>query len=850
MTPEELHGIILQRKIYSGLSAEEAKKRLETFGLNQGVEPKKKSFWLRAWHIATEPMMLLLIITGFVYLILSDLVEAIVVWLSVLPIMAMEFFQEKKTDEAIAVLDKMAVKHAKVYRDGKLEDLEIKFVAPGDLIYVTAGDQIAADGYLLRSFGLSLDESVLTGESLSVVKSELPGEVEKIKDENRLHQGTLVVQGEGYMLVEFTGLLTKYGKLGNILQKIEKMDTPLQKKIHQLIRFVAMIAFGVAVVVGLIIGYFNSWSEGVLGALTMAMSLIPEEFPVVFSVFLIMGMWRLAKKNALVREMVMVETLGSATVICSDKTGTLTEGRMSLEKVYHNGKIFDVNDSGKTVIPSRPEASVSSTSGDESLNDLIKTSLLALEKVAVDPIEIEIQKFAKSINIDFDKFFADHDLKKDSSFDAKSKMVHHIWQNKNGECAQYSVGAPESILNSCKISKEDKDKAVAANETMAGVGYRVIGVARKVCACDAEISAEGMTFAGLLAMSDPPRKGVKEAIDLCQKAGVRVIMVTGDNKLTAHNIAESIGMDHNEEILSGSDLEKFSTEALNEAVKRHSIFARVQPEQKHAIVKALQGHGEIVAMTGDGVNDAPALRQADIGIAMGLRGTEVARAASGMVLMDDNFASIVSSVKEGRRIYDNMRSSFVFLLSFHLPIVGLAILPLIFSQNLIFLPIHIIFLEILCDPAAVLGFEQEKARRTLMDEPPRPANDPLINPLLWWKVIVQSLSIIAVCFAFYYYFGIYMGDLELGRTMTFASLIMSQLFLIILTREWSQVKSNRLLLIIPAIITALLFVIIYVPGIHDLFRMVSLNAAQYLMILGVSFAAMGFTSLVVRRKIK
>ncbi|MFH2018615.1 MAG: HAD-IC family P-type ATPase [bacterium] len=782
MTSEEFRKIILNRKDYNGLSSEEAVKKLGVFGLNQGVEPKKKSFFLRAWHIATEPMMLLLIITGFVYLTIGDLAEATIVWLSVLPIMTIEFLQEKKTDEAIAVLDKMAVKHAKVYRDGKLLDLEIIHIVPGDLIYVTAGDQIAADGYLLRSFGLSLDESILTGESLTVVKSELPEDIAQINKENRLHQGTLVVQGEGYMLVELTGLQTAYGKLGNILQKIEKTDAPLQKKIRQLIRFVAMIALGVAVIVGLIVGYFNGWSEGVLGALTMAITLIPEEFPVVFSVFLIMGMWRLAKKKSLVREMVMVETLGSATVICSDKTGTLTEGRMSLEKIYFDKKVIDVSAPIQPDEPSELRAS---------LEYLIKASLLALEKVAVDPIEIEIQKFARYIGVDVENFYADHDLIKDSSFDSKSKMVHHIWKDKNGECAQYSVGAPESILNSCAITEEIKDSASAANEKMADAGYRVIGVAKKECACDAEINANGAVFVGLLAMSDPPRKGVKEAIGMCQKAGVRVIMVTGDNKLTAHNVAESIGMVHSEEILCGSDLEKFSPEALRVAVKRHSIFARVLPEQKYAIVKALQSHGEIVAMTGDGVNDAPALRQADIGIAMGLRGTEVARAASGMVLMDDNFASLVSAVKEGRRIYDNMRNAFVFLLTFHLPIVGLAILPLIFNRSLIFMPIHVIFLEILCDPAAVLGFEREKARRNLMDEPPRPAKDPLIIPSLWWKVAVQSTSIIAVSFSFYYYFGIYLGDQDLGRTFTFVSLVISQLFLIILTREWSQVKSNR-----------------------------------------------------------
>jgi len=830
---DNLDKILSDRKIYQGLTSSQANEALKKYGPNQLPEGKKRGWFIRFWDIFSEPMMLLLIATGIVYVFIGDRIEATVVWLSIIPIGLMEFFEEKKTDEAIAVLDKMAVKFAKVYRDNKLVDLEFKYIVPGDLIYMTAGDQISADGYLLRSFGLSVDESVLTGESFPVTKTEVIDGLEKMKEENILKQGTLVVQGEGYMLAESTGVNTSYGRLGSLLEKIEKADTPLQRKIHSLVRSVAFVAIFVAVFVGIIIGLSKGWQEGLLGGLTLAMSLIPEEFPVVFSVFLIMGMWRLSKQKSLVREMVMVETLGSATVICTDKTGTLTEGRMSLEKVYYNSKISTVQ---------------KLKSGEINFHELIETSLLALERIAVDPIEIEVQKFATTLKIDTEKFFSERDLLKDSSFDAKSKMVHHIWKDKTGTCKQYSVGAPESIINACKISVVDKQKAIAANETMANEGYRVIGVAVRECNCGDDIKAEGMKFVGLLAMSDPPRAGVKNAMEVCKKAGIKVLMVTGDNKLTAHNIAEAIGMEHNEEILSGTDLEKMSEEALKEAIKRCNIFARVQPEHKYLIVKALQDKGEVVAMTGDGVNDAPALRQANIGIAMGVRGTEVARAASGMVLMDDNFTSIVDAVREGRRIYENMRHAFMFLLSFHLPIVGLAVLPLFFGHSMIFLPVHIIFLELICDPAAVLGFDKEKARHNLMSEPPRPANESLINPSLWWKVMIQSLGIIAITFAFYYYYSDIGSNEILGRTIAFSTLVISQIFLIAFTREWEQVKENRVLLSISGAIILALFVILLVPVIRDLFKFAPLNLMQFVLIFAAPLLPMALVGWATRRK--
>lgn len=806
----DIKQIIQEKTTYKGLSSKEATKRFEEYGPNSRQAKKQNTWYKRFFGIISEPMIILILATAIVYFFIGDHFEAAIMLFSIIPIIIIEFIQETKTDEAIKVLDKMMTQYCTVFRDNQNKQLESKYLVPGDLIFVTAGDKIAADGFIIRSSGLQIDESILTGESISVTKSEI---TEEITNDNEVFQGTLVNQGEGYMVVEKTGNNTKYGKLGDLLEKIKTLETPLQKKVHNLVKYIAIVAFIVATSVTLYLSLQNGFTKGLLSGLTIAIALIPEEFPVVFSVFLIMGVWRMTKQKTLIREMAMVEILGSTTVICTDKTGTLTEGKMTLKKIYFKDKILTPEEAKKHK---------------EEFFDFIHTSLLSLEQVAVDPIEIEVQRYAKEIGIDTQKFYDKHRLITDSSFDSNTKLVNHIWKNSKNECWQYTAGAPESLLKYSSLSNEEKQKIEKVLEENSEEGYRIIAVgSRKMIDCE-EITLDNIDFVGLLIMSDPPREGVREAIDLCQKAGIRIIMITGDNKLTAHSIAEQINLKHNEEILSGIELEKMSPDAIYETVKRHDIFARVQPEQKYLIVEALQKHGEIVAMTGDGVNDAPALKRANIGIAMGIRGTEVARAASGMVLMDDNFSTIVKAVKEGRRIYDNIRQAFVFLFSFHIPIIGMSMLPLAFGQDLIFMPIHIIFLEMICDPASVLGFEREKARHGLMSEPPRPTKEPLINPKLWIKIIVQGLSITLISFVFYYFYILKLGQIDHGRTLTFGALVISQIFVILLSREWEQIKSNKFLLTVSAITFLFLFASIYFAPLQKAFHFTAISPKEFL----------------------
>jgi len=822
MTKNKIDKIIAERNSYKGLTSKEAEKLQMEFGFNARPPVKHQSWLLRLVKILGEPMMLLLLVTAAVYFFLGDKLETIILLFTIIPIGLMEFFQEQKTNEAIKALDKMMVQYTEVFRDGSLQKKDVKYLVPGDYVYLTTGDRIPADGILLSSPGLSVDESILTGESISVVKDVLVGNSDNLKDENKLWQGTLVVQGEGYFLITFTGENTAYGKIGNLMEKIAGQKTPLQKKIQHLVKVLAIFAVSFALLLGILLSFRQGAVAGILGALTVAMSLIPEEFPIVFSVFLIMGVWRMTHQKALVREMAMVETLGSATVICTDKTGTLTEGSMSLDYVYYQNNLIEIK--------KQPTAQQSH------LKNMVVPSLLALEQVAIDPIEIEIQSFAQKLGFDVNSFFRERTLLQDSSFESKTKMVHHMWQEADGTCRQYTAGAPESVLACSKLSQEEKKKIELIYTKLADKGCRIIAVAERSCGAKEKIVAQDLNFVGLLGMSDPPREGVKEAVATCQRAGIRIIMITGDNKLTAHSIAEAVGLNHNEEILTGNDLEKMSPTALQEAVKRHDIFTRVHPEQKYLIVKVLQNMGEIVAMTGDGVNDAPALRQANIGLAMGLKGTEVARAAAGIVLMDDNFATIVNAIKEGRRVYDNLRQAFVFLFSFHLPIVGLAILPLLFGQPLVFMPIHIIFLELICDPSAVLGFEREAPRRNLMKQPPTSPQEPLLNRHLILIVLVQGLAILFVSLAFYYYFGLRLGNLELGRTTAFMSLVLSQIFLIIFSREPHQVKSNKLLLAIAGVTFVLICFIAEIPIMRRIFHLTEISWSNLFLVISMSLA--------------
>lgn len=833
METGEMETIIGDKK-YRGLTTAEALSRLNVYGPN-ARRSKKKHWWLkRLWDVFSEPMMLLILATAVVYLFIGERIEAIIFFCSIIPIGLMDYFQQQRTDRAVAELDKMLEESCKVYRDGKLITESVKNLVPGDLVHLVAGDKIPADGFISSGHGLNIDESVLTGESVPVIKNVLPS-ISALTNSFRLFQGTLAIAGEVEFVVVNTGDKTEYGQIGTMLEKIIKEKTPLQKKITRLIRLVAVVAAAAAIMVGILLAFLRDWKEGVLGGLTMGMALIPEEFPIVFSVFLVMGVWRLARKNSLVRQMTTVETLGAATVICTDKTGTLTEGRMSLTKFYFGSTLCDAKDK-KNVTP---------------LRAIAEQAVLSLERTATDPMEIEMQRVAVELGIDLEKYFENFELLEDSPFDANTKMVHHVWKDKQSNAvSQHSVGAPESIIDACDLSDAERKHLLQVNEDLAAGGLRVIALAGKDLAGGSVVQKSGLSFIGLLALNDPPRPEAGRAIAICQEAGIRVIMITGDNKLTAHHIAEKIGLRHSDDILSGDEIAKMSPAALRLAVTKHDIFSRVHPEHKYAIIDALKQNGEVVAMTGDGVNDAPALKKADIGVAMGKKGTEVAREAADMILLDDNFFTIARAVKEGRKIYRNMQQAFIFLLSFHLPIVGLAIFPVLLGEPLIFIPIQIIFLELICDPVSVIGFEKEKAPRNVMRVPPRSMNESLIPPKLWRQVVVQALAIFAICIAFYFYYSHGLSDLEMARAMAFGALVASQTWLVFFTREWYQIRHNFVLTGIGVATIVALFMIFYLPQMRYLFHFPPVSLSQFFLLLGVTFVFIGIVGTLTKRALK
>lgn len=807
-----LEGAIKQGVEYSGLSSIKAKERLLAHGANARPTKPPKTFWHRIGSIILEPMMGLLFITSILYFFLGSLAEACIIFGSIVPIIIIEYMQEKRVDRAVAALAVMHVEMCKVYRDGRVFELPSSDLVPGDLIYLTAGDKVPADLVILFTPGILVDESLLTGEAAPVVKQMVDANDDGASEACRLWQGTMIVQGEARALVAATGAGTRYSEIGALMEGIKLEATPLQKKIEHLVSRIAIVAIAVAVLVGVILGVEFGLIHGLLAALTIAIAIIPEEFPIVFSVFLIMGVWRLSKRHALVREMALVETLGSATVICSDKTGTLTEGVMSLTHFYYENKLYTVG--------SKDAATMSSC------QSLIRDALLAVERVAVDPIEIEVQRVAAVCGVNVEKYFNERALMQDSSFNSNTKTVQHSWRDASGAVRQYVAGAPEQVIGSSNLSESAQKQAMQAYTHLAGEGFRVIAVATHDTDSNGTLHTSGWKFCGLLAMMDPPRAGVVEAIKRCYEAGIRVVMITGDNELTARFLAASIGIKLDNTFLSGADLEKLSGDELRKAVGSASIYYRVKPEQKFLIVQALLDNGEVVAMTGDGVNDAPALKRATIGVAMGKRGTEVARAAAGMVLLDDNFSTIVNAMEEGRRIYDNLRHAFVFLFSLHLPIVGMAVVPLFLHQDLFFFPIQIIFLELFGDPAAVLGFERDSLRPGAMREPPRPRNEPLLSRRLWGTIGLYGLMIFAVTFGYYYYYTFILNEIEVGRTMAFIALVFAQIMLVVFSRDWAQVKRNPVLLGIAAATLTFLEVVVFVKPIQHLFHFVPITIAQ------------------------
>lgn len=797
-----------------GISHEKAKELLRQWGYNELPSAKEKSLVRIALEVVKEPMFLLLIGSGSLYMILGEFQEGLVLSLAVILIIFITFYQYRKTTRALEALRGLASPRALVIREGVEMRIPGREVVPGDLLLLHEGDRVAADAELIMSSGLSLDESLLTGESAPVRKEGTKGE--------KVFSGTLVVAGKGYARVTETGVNTQFGAIGSSLVAIEPGETRLQTEMRRVIRLLLLL--GILTSVFVVLAFY--WSRGdflraLLSGLAASMAILPEEFPVVMTVFLALGAWRLSKKNVLTRSAATIETLGSATVLCADKTGTITQNKMEVAALY-NGKELLLRD----LFVEKPEHFIK----------LIQAARSASGKTTIDPMEQAIGLIHKEWLTEKD--FDGEVIKEYPLSDELLAMTQVVGTKEENEWMVAAKGAPEAIFHLCKLPKEEIDKHTAIMQEMAKRGYRMLGVARSTTNTTTLPERQNeFTFewVGLIGFEDPIRPELPGAIQECYRAGIRVIMITGDYPDTASSIASQIGLNHNGLVITGTELEQLDNTALKNIVAKTSVFARIRPHQKLRIVNALQEVGEVVAMTGDGVNDAPALKAAAIGIAMGQRGTDVAREAADLVLLDDNFSSIVSAVSSGRRIFENLQKAMSYIMAIHIPIIGLVLIPALWPLvPVLLLPVHIVFMELIIDPMCSVAFESEPAERGIMDRPPRSVQARFFS----WKNIMSSLAKGALLLGMVV--GVYLFSMNEfhsaseARSITFAALVLGNIFFIFsgLSRSRTVLgvlkEKNFPALGIAAAALLVLTLVLFIPGLQELFGFSNARPQHYL----------------------
>ena len=768
-----------------GLTEQEVMERLAQDGYNELPSAKKRSLLHIVFEIVREPMFLMLIACGLLYLFLGDVEEALMLLGFVFVVIGITLYQEQKTERALEALRDLSSPRALVIRDGKQQRIAGREVVRDDIVLVSEGDRVPADAVLLSGTNLSVDESLLTGESVPVRKKAWDG-VQAMgrpggDDQPFVYSGTLVVKGQGITQVQATGPRTEMGKIGKALQVLEIEETNLQQQTGKIVRNFALVGLSLCVLVVVVFGLTRGdWLKGFLAGITLAMATLPEEFPVVLTIFLALGAWRISQRQVLTRRVPAVEMLGAATALCVDKTGTLTLNRMTVTHVAVDHEVYGIQ-SKQVSLP-------------EHLHAVVEYCLLASPTDPFDPMEKAMKELGGRTLVNTEHLHKDWKLVKEYPLSEKLLAMSRVWRSPDGmDLIIAAKGAPEAMADLCHTPR-DAARMQSLEEqinAMANQGLRVIGVARAQFRAD-ELPDEqhdfDFEFLGLLGLEDPVRPGVPEAVQECYTAGIRVLMITGDYPLTAQNIARQIGLKPIDQIITGPELDQMTDDELKERIKTTCIFARAVPEQKLRIVQALKANGEVVAMTGDGVNDAPALKAAHIGIAMGGRGTDVARESAALVLMDDNFASIVQAVRMGRRIFDNLKKAMTFIFSVHIPIAGMSLIPVLLGDKwpLALLPVHIVFLELIIDPACSVVFEMESDEADIMRRPPRRLQDPLFGRQMILTGLVQGVGVLAVVLAVYaFVLSRGLGEFE-ARMMSFATLVIANLGLIMTNRSWTR----------------------------------------------------------------
>ncbi len=840
-----------------GISEQEASERLASEGYNEIPSSTRRGILNIAFDVMREPMFILLIAAGVLYLFLGDLQEALLLLLFVCVIMGITLYQERKTEHALEALRDLSSPRARVIRDGVVKRIAGREVVRGDTLAVEEGDRIPADAVLSSCINLSVDESLLTGESIPVSKCAGEGEAEMEQpggnDRPFIYSGTLAVQGRGIASVISTGVNTEMGRIGKALESVEPEQTLLQKETRHLVGILAIVGLSLCALVAVLYGATRGdWLGGLLAGITLAMATLPEEFPVVLTVFLALGAWRISRDHVLTRRTPAIETLGAATTLAVDKTGTLTLNQMSVSKLFAGGSFLDLQNGGDAGEEKNGDAgeekndqsaSVSAEIDEASelpdeFHELIEYGILASQKDPFDPMEKAIRQMGEHKLARTEHLHDNWALVHSYPLSEKLLALSHVWQSREDQ--EYVIaakGAPEAIADLCHFSPDELRDMEVQIGLMAAEGLRVLGVARarfRHTDLPEQQHDFEFEFLGLLGLSDPLRPMVPKAIQECYAAGVRVIMITGDYPGTARNIARQIGLHHDENVITGPELDSLSDDELARRVRDTNIFARVVPEQKLRLVQALKAGGEIVAMTGDGVNDSPALKAANIGIAMGGRGTDVAREASALVLLNDDFASIVRAVRLGRRIFDNIRKAMAYIFAVHVPIIGLSLIPVLMKWPLVLFPVHIVFLELIIDPACSVVFEAEPEEADVMNRPPRDPREPLFGWRTLSLSILQGLSVLAIMVAFYafFYYRSYPGDQV--RTMTYTALIIANLGLILTNRSWTRTvfvtlrQRNAALWWLLGSVAVVLGLVLYVPFLQGLFLFSRLDVMNLL----------------------
>jgi Ca2+-transporting ATPase len=794
-------------------------------GYNEIPSAKRRSILAIAWGVVWEPMFLLLLACGAIYLLLGDVQEALMLLGFVFVVLGITLYQERKTERALEALRDLSSPRALVIRDGQRQRIAGRDVVRDDLIVLAEGDRVPADAVVLSGTNLSADESLLTGESVPVRKVAWDGVQELSRpggeDLPFVYSGTLVVQGQGIAQVRGTGLHTEMGKIGKALQTVEVEGTRLQREVGRLVRRVAVLGLSLCALIVVLYGLVRGgWLEGFLAGITLAMALLPEEFPVVLTIFLALGAWRLSRKNVLTRRVAAVETLGSATVLCVDKTGTLTVNRMSIRKLMADGATHDVGERADHPLP-------------EEFHELVEFGILASQRDPFDPMEKAFHELGNRLLAHTEHLHADWTLVREYPLTPELLALSHVWKSPSGqEYVLAAKGAPEAIADLCHLSAERTQAIAAQVAALAQEGLRVLGVARgtfRQQALPGQQHDLTFEFLGLVGLADPVRPTVPAAVQECYTAGIRVVMITGDHPTTALSIARQVGLTPLDEIITGPELDRMDEAELRLRVRKVNVFARTVPEQKLRLVNALKANGEVVAMTGDGVNDAPALKAAHIGIAMGGRGTDVAREAASLVLLDDDFSSIVQAVRTGRRIFDHLQKAMTYIVAVHVPIAGMSLLPVLFGWPLVLLPVHVLFLELVIDPACSVVFEAEPEEADVMHRPPRSPQEALFGRRILGLGLLQGGSALLIVLTVFL-LALYGWHNELdAKAICFTTLVLANLGLIFANRLWSRTILSTLRTPNPALwwvfvgTLFLLGLVLYVPFLRDLFHFSTLH---------------------------